>query len=102
MRCATLKPAIWTGICPICVGLDRVDSSVISETNLKIKQGRTETAHILSSTEAAKLSGKIKSELPNNSLYTFEGTMLMDGGKEFPLDPSQILLRVPLHLLIKG
>jgi phospholipid-transporting ATPase len=63
------------------------------ETNLKIRQGRPETAGILSSHQANEMSGHIETELPNNSLYTFEGTMLLNG-KEFPLDPAQLLLRV--------
>ena len=34
----------------------------------------------------------IKSELPNNSLYTFDATLIMNG-KEYPLSPEQLLLR---------
>ncbi|KAG0165536.1 hypothetical protein DFQ28_008659 [Apophysomyces sp. BC1034] len=36
----------------------------------------------------------IKSEQPNNRLYGYEGTLtLEDGGKEYPIDSSKILLR---------
>jgi phospholipid-transporting ATPase len=34
----------------------------------------------------------IKSEMPNNSLYTFEATLKL-GLKEYPLSPNQLLLR---------
>jgi phospholipid-transporting ATPase len=59
---------------------------------LKIRQGLPETAEILTPEEVAKLEGVIKSELPNNSLYTYEGTLRLNH-KEIPLDPSQLLLR---------
>lgn len=39
------------------------------------------------------MHGVIKCELPNNSLYTFEGVLCQDDGTEIPLDPSQLLLR---------
>jgi phospholipid-transporting ATPase len=38
------------------------------------------------------MEGVIKSELPNNSLYTFEATLRLRG-KELPLNPEQLLLR---------
>lgn len=70
------------------------------ETNLKIRQGRPETANILSSHQAREMHGHIETELPNNSLYTFEGTMdLTSIGKQFPLDPAQLLLRVNFMIL---
>lgn len=61
---------------------------------MKIRQGKPETAQVLSAVEAAKLDGVVKSEQPNNSLYTFEATMTLGTDKEFPLDPMQLLLRV--------
>ena len=64
-----------------------------SETNLKLKQARKETAQILTPGEARELTGAIKCELPNNSLYTFEGVLLHEDGREIPLDPGQLLLR---------
>lgn len=63
------------------------------ETNLKIRQALKETAGILSPEDVAKLEGVVKCELPNNSLYTFEGTLRV-GSKELPLNPEQLLLRV--------
>lgn len=66
------------------------------ETNLKIKQGLPETSALVSPSELARLGGKIKSEQPNSSLYTYEATVTMQTGggeKELPLNPEQLLLR---------
>ncbi|RKP14890.1 hypothetical protein BJ684DRAFT_7889 [Piptocephalis cylindrospora] len=67
------------------------------ETNLKIKQSRPETAEMTSPSDISRLEGELQCEQPNNSLYTFEGTLRRlqpDGGiEELPLDPQQILLR---------
>ncbi|VEU19547.1 DEKNAAC100038 [Brettanomyces naardenensis] len=62
------------------------------ETNLKIKQAREETSHLLSSVDMAHCRGKIVSERPNSSLYTYEGTLFVNG-REVPLSPDQLLLR---------
>ncbi|KAI8819345.1 uncharacterized protein EV422DRAFT_108803 [Fimicolochytrium jonesii] len=67
-------------------------SNLDGETNLKIRQGIPETAEILTPEEVARMDGVIKSELPNNSLYTYEGTLRL-GHKEMALDPAQLLLR---------
>jgi hypothetical protein len=120
--CATLKPVTWTGkghihdttpnrhrvlysaptlstSRPLLTGtFDPLLSHRSSETNLKIKQALPETVHLITPLEASNLGGLIRSEQPNNSLYTFEGTLLMNRTqgtpKELPLDPTQILLRV--------
>ena len=66
------------------------------ETNLKIKQAIPETANLVSSSELGRLSGRVRSEQPNSSLYTYEGTLTMSAGggeKELPLAPDQLLLR---------
>ena len=66
------------------------------ETNLKLKQAIPETADLVSSGELSRLSGRIRSEQPNSSLYTYEGTLTMlagGGEKELPLAPDQLLLR---------
>ena len=66
------------------------------ETNLKIKQAIPETAHLVSHSELSRLGGRIRSEQPNSSLYTYEGTLTMQAGggeKELPLNPDQLLLR---------
>jgi phospholipid-transporting ATPase len=66
------------------------------ETNLKIKQAIPETAHLVSSAELGRLGGRVRSEQPNSSLYTYEATLTMQAGggeKELPLQPDQLLLR---------
>lgn len=66
------------------------------ETNLKIKQAIPETAGLVSPANISRLAGRIRSEQPNSSLYTYEGTLTMDvggGEKELPLNPDQLLLR---------
>lgn len=68
------------------------------ETNLKIKQSLGETSNLVNPKDLARLHGKILSEQPNSSLYTFEGTMEMIDNhsgqtREVPLNPEQLLLR---------
>lgn len=66
------------------------------ETNLKIKQAIPETAHLVSPSDLGRLAGRLKSEQPNSSLYTYEATLTMQAGggeKELPLAPDQLLLR---------
>ncbi|GMG40723.1 unnamed protein product [Ambrosiozyma monospora] len=62
------------------------------ETNLKIKQAREETSILMSPQELIRCQGKILSEKPNSSLYTYEGTLFLNG-HEMPLNPDQMLLR---------
>ncbi|GAA5937294.1 hypothetical protein JCM1841_006032 [Sporobolomyces salmonicolor] len=73
-------------------------SNLDGETNLKIKQAHPATADLLSPVSISQLSGQIRSEQPNNSLYTFEATLSMSSAgmaasKDVPLGPDQILLR---------
>lgn len=66
------------------------------ETNLKIKQAIPETTYLLDPADLGRLFGKVRSEQPNNSLYTYEATLtanLQTGQKELPLTPEQLLLR---------
>ena len=66
------------------------------ETNLKIKQAIPETASLVSPNELSRLTGRVRSEQPNSSLYTYEATLTMQAGggeKELPLAPDQLLLR---------
>ncbi|TVY14121.1 putative phospholipid-transporting ATPase [Lachnellula arida] len=66
------------------------------ETNLKIKQAIPETCSLISSSELSRLGGRLRSEQPNSSLYTYEATMTVAAGggeKELPLQPDQLLLR---------
>lgn len=67
--------------------------SLFRETNLKIRQGLPETSDLLTPEAVSQLKGVIKSEQPNNSLYTYEGTLRFKT-KELALDPLQLLLRV--------
>ena len=66
------------------------------ETNLKIKQAITETSTLVVPAELGRLGGKIRSEQPNSSLYTYEATLTLessDSTKELSLSPEQLLLR---------
>lgn len=63
------------------------------ETNLKIKQARPETAELVSEHQLAHLQGKIVSEQPNSSLYTYDGTLEIPPNTKIPLAPDQLLLR---------
>jgi phospholipid-transporting ATPase len=67
-------------------------SNLDGETNLKIKQANPATVHLTSGQAAGSFRGHLRSENPNNSLYTYEGTLNTDG-KTIPLDPNQLLLR---------
>jgi phospholipid-transporting ATPase len=66
------------------------------ETNLKIKQALPETSTLVSSSELSRLGGRIRSEQPNSSLYTYEAALTVPAGggeREFALTPEQLLLR---------
>jgi len=68
------------------------------ETNLKIKQALPETSNLVVPNEVSRISGRIKSEPPNSSLYTYEATLTMKASgasneKEYSLQPDQLLLR---------
>lgn len=72
-------------------------SNLDGETNLKIKQANPLTAHLTSPPLVTALRGSLRSEQPNNSLYTYEGTLdlVNEQGvpKQVPLGPDQVLLR---------
>jgi phospholipid-transporting ATPase len=66
------------------------------ETNLKIKQAIPETSELVSPSDLGRLGGRIRSEQPNSSLYTYEATLTTQAGggeREYPLGPDQLLLR---------
>ncbi|ODV97125.1 hypothetical protein PACTADRAFT_84362 [Pachysolen tannophilus NRRL Y-2460] len=68
-------------------------SNLDGETNLKIKQARSETSKIIEPFQLKnELHGKILSEQPNSSLYGYEGTLILNGN-EIPLNPEQMVLR---------
>ncbi|KAF9073498.1 calcium transporting ATPase [Rhodocollybia butyracea] len=50
-------------------------SNLDGETNLKIKQASPQTSPMTSPHLVTALRGTLRSEQPNNSLYTFEGTL---------------------------
>lgn len=62
------------------------------ETNLKIKQAKPETCRFIDYRALKDVHGKVLSEQPNSSLYTYEGTMSLNG-QEIPLTPDQMILR---------
>ncbi|KAL7331834.1 aminophospholipid translocase [Mucor circinelloides] len=75
-------------------------SNLDGEVNLKIKQALPETAIHTSPAQISTMSGVVKSEQPNNRLYNYDGTLTTanhatGGGrtKDYPLDPSMLLLR---------
>lgn len=66
------------------------------ETNLKIKQAKSETAYLVDphSLVSDLSHTEIMSEQPNSSLYTYEGTLNNFGpSSKLPLSPQQLLLR---------
>ncbi|KEP50793.1 phospholipid P-type ATPase transporter [Rhizoctonia solani 123E] len=74
-------------------GLSYIETSNLDgETNLKIKQASYQTSHLTSAASFARLAGHLRSEQPNNSLYTYEGTLELNGQK-IPMSPDQMLLR---------
>ncbi|KAM9169387.1 phospholipid-transporting ATPase IB-like [Pangshura tecta] len=68
-------------------------SNLDGETNLKIRQGLTQTASLQSREDLMKVSGKIECEGPNRHLYDFIGNLRLDGQSPVPIGPDQILLR---------
>lgn len=72
-------------------------SNLDGETNLKIKQASTQTSHLTAPPLVNALHGNLRSEQPNNSLYTYEGTLDLTSNtgvpKQVPLGPDQLLLR---------
>lgn len=71
-------------------------SNLDGETNLKIKQANPQTADLTAPHLVQRLGGYLRSEQPNNSLYTYEGTLVLsiDGQeRQIPMSPDQVLLR---------
>ncbi|KAG6876279.1 hypothetical protein C0992_000210 [Termitomyces sp. T32_za158] len=72
-------------------------SNLDGETNLKIKQASSHTSSLVAPSLVNTLRGSLRSENPNNSLYTYEGTLdlITPEGmpKQVPLGPDQMLLR---------
>ncbi|KAF7800091.1 hypothetical protein EIP86_011334 [Pleurotus ostreatoroseus] len=72
-------------------------SNLDGETNLKIKQASPQTSPLTAPHLVTALHGSLRSEHPNNSLYTYEGTLELTNNmglpKQVPLGPDQMLLR---------
>ncbi|KAG1759756.1 hypothetical protein EDD22DRAFT_782131, partial [Suillus occidentalis] len=72
-------------------------SNLDGETNLKIKQASPQTYSLTSPSLASALHGTLRLEQPNNSLYTYEGTLELVNDMNVPktvsLGPDQMLLR---------
>eukprot|EP01119_Soliformovum_irregulare_P013335 TRINITY_DN3531_c0_g1_i3.p1 TRINITY_DN3531_c0_g1~~TRINITY_DN3531_c0_g1_i3.p1 ORF type:complete len:1154 (-),score=411.04 TRINITY_DN3531_c0_g1_i3:48-3509(-) len=63
------------------------------ETNLKVRQALPETSQMQSVDALKNLKGTVvRCEQPNNRLYTFDGSINLNG-RVYPLDPKQVLLR---------
>ena len=45
------------------------------ETNLKIRQGVPQTAHLISDQELMQINGRIECDTPNRHLYDFTGNI---------------------------
>jgi hypothetical protein len=95
---AILKLRILTGAHHnVPIVFRHVAYCVLSETNLKIKQASPQTSNLTSPNLVTALRGSLRSEHPNNSLYTYEGTLdlITSEGfpKQVPLGPDQMLLR---------
>ncbi|XP_014674713.1 PREDICTED: probable phospholipid-transporting ATPase IA [Priapulus caudatus] len=68
-------------------------SNLDGETNLKIRQGLSQTASLLTHQELLQLSGSIECEAPNRHVYDFVGNIRPSGRTAIPLGSDQILLR---------
>ncbi|KAK3719884.1 hypothetical protein RRG08_040183 [Elysia crispata] len=68
-------------------------SNLDGETNLKLRQGISATAEVVSGDGLTDLRGIVECEEPNRHLYEFVGNIRLSGKKAIPLSPDQILLR---------
>ncbi|KAL9646480.1 hypothetical protein ABK040_006474 [Willaertia magna] len=69
-------------------------SSLDGETNLKIRRAKPETMDLVSTSVLENTRMTVECEKPNNRLYKFEGTLILeDQGRKIALDPEQVCLR---------
>lgn len=68
-------------------------SNLDGETNLKIRQAHTSTAHLASEDDLKNFTAQIDCELPNNHLNEFHGKISLFSSEVYPLGLNQILLR---------
>lgn len=62
------------------------------ETNLKLKQSAESTSNLNDDSSFADFKAVIRCEDPNANLYTFVGSLEVEG-QNYPLSPEQLLLR---------
>jgi len=65
-----------------------------SETNLKIRQALPETSHLTDPAALADLRGDIECEGPSRHLYSFSGSLHVEGSAPLSVGVKQLLLRV--------
>ena len=63
------------------------------ETNLKIRQGVSQTANLLDTMHLQSFAASLNCEAPHFNLYDFRGNMEVLGKNLLPLGPDQLLLR---------
>ncbi|CAL1539990.1 unnamed protein product [Lymnaea stagnalis] len=68
-------------------------SNLDGETNLKLRQGLSLTASIVTGEKLTELRGMVECEQPNRFLYEFIGNIRLGSKRPVPLGPDQILLR---------
>ncbi|KAK7870454.1 hypothetical protein R5R35_000733 [Gryllus longicercus] len=68
-------------------------SNLDGETNLKIRQALSETAHLLETKDLSQFTGTIECELPNRHLYEFAGVIKEHGKQGQAVGPDQVVLR---------
>ncbi|BFZ14729.1 hypothetical protein BsWGS_17768 [Bradybaena similaris] len=68
-------------------------SNLDGETNLKLRQGSSMTASIVTGESLSELRGVVECEHPNRFLYEFVGNIRIGTKRPVPLGPDQILLR---------
>lgn len=68
-------------------------SNLDGETNLKIRQGLSQTATLLSHEDLYAVSGAIECEAPNRNLYEFSGNIRLDNKEAVSLGAEQVLQR---------
>ncbi|KAI9140278.1 hypothetical protein BKA69DRAFT_1167692 [Paraphysoderma sedebokerense] len=76
------------------------------ETNLKVRKGPMETFHIKNAIDCGKVKFIISSEKPNNNMFSYNGTMLIeDPGIGLTLNREQYPRKIPINMsgmLLRG
>lgn len=75
-------------------GLAYVETANLDgETNLKIRQGLTATAAVLSHHDLYQLRGAVDCQAPNNHLYDITANIRLGEAEAIPIHPDQLLQR---------